>query len=281
MILLERQLTELCDAQPFQTSWAVTDLRDGRRVARHGEMPVPAASTRKVAILMACLRLVAAGRLDLDQALVIHARHQNNDSGCVRFLQPGLRLTLQDGLTLMIVVSDNACTAAIMELIDLDEVNRFSRDAGMEHTRHVASAPASSLLNDPTPACLEAINTTTANDMCGLLAAITHGSRDDRAAARLGCTTALCHLALEIMAGQQFRCGLPRLLPTGTKVAHKTGKGPSNESDAGILYRDAEPILAIAVYTHHIPVELADGRPGRVAAAECIAGVAAICWRSA
>jgi beta-lactamase class A len=275
---LRERLDALSDAQPFDTSWALTDLRSGETVSRHGDVAVPAASTRKVAILMTCLAQVAEGRLDLERRLVIEARHQRNDSGCVRFLRPDLALTLHDALTLMMIVSDNSCTAAIMELIDLDAVNRFSRAAGMTRTRHVASAPASSGLTDPTPADLTDVNSTTADDMCRLLVGIVRGAADESAAAQLGSTPALCRLALDIMAGQQFRCGLPSLLPTSTKVAHKTGAGPSNESDVGVVYRGGEPLFAIAVHTRHIPVQLTDGRPGRALARAHIGALAVACW---
>src|SRR5215475_134553 len=103
-------------------------LRNGDTADGSGDTRVPAASTRKIAILFACLRLVASGMLDLGQRIVIEARHQFNDSGCVRFLRPNLPLTMIDALTLMIVVSDNSCTAAIMEMMGLEAVNRFSRD---------------------------------------------------------------------------------------------------------------------------------------------------------
>lgn len=275
--LLDR-LAALSGKQPFSVTWSLVDLRTAAQLDLGGDAVVPAASTRKIAILMACLARVAAGTMRLDQRLVIEARHQNNDSGCLRFLRPGLSLTLFDALTLMIIVSDNCCTAAILELIDLDEINRYSRAAGMVRTRHVAVAPASSLLNEPTPAGLDGINTTTANDVAGLLAAIVAGSRDEAAAARLGCDTRLCRMALDILAGQQFRCGLPRLLPTGTRVAHKTGVGPSNESDAGVVYRDGIPIFALAVYTHAIPVTLKDGLPGRAIARDHIAELARQSW---
>ena len=253
---LEDQLNALSDAQPFLTSWAFADLRWGGRIARHGDIAVPAASTRKIAILMTCLSLVAARQLDLEQRVVIEARHQRNDSGCVMLLRPHLALTLHDALTLMIVVSDNSCTAAIMELIDLDTVNRYSKAAGMTRTRHVASAPPSSFLTDPTPADLSGVNTTSAHDMCGLMIAITNGARNPGAATKLGCTSELCRLALDTMASQQLRCSLPRLLPTGTRIAHKTGAGPSNESDVGVIYRNGEPLFVLAAYTYNIPVNV-------------------------
>jgi beta-lactamase class A len=241
---LERLLQGLSEVQPFQVSWAIINLGNGDKADRNGDTRVPAASTRKIAILIACLRLVASGRLDFEQRVVIEARHQINDSGCVRFLRPNLPLTLLDALTLMIVVSDNSCTAAIMEMVGLEAVDRFSRDVGMTQTRHVASAPAKSLLNEATPDDFSIVNSTSANDMCRLLAAVVAGTSDESAAAGLGCTPPLCRLALDIMAGQQLRCGLPRLLPTGTRIAHKTGAGPSNESDVGVIYRGDAPLFA-------------------------------------
>jgi beta-lactamase class A len=197
-------------------------LCNGDKADRNGDTRVPAASTRKVPILIACLSLIASGRLDLEQRVVIEARHQLNDSGCVRFLRPNLTLTLLDALTLMIVVSDNSCTAAIMEMEGLEAVNRFTRDVGMTRTSHVASAPAKSHLNNATPDDLSMVNSTSANNMSHLLAAVVAGAGDEGAASGLGCTPPLCRLALDVMAGQQLRCGLPRLLPTGTRIAHKT-----------------------------------------------------------
>jgi beta-lactamase class A len=188
-------------------------------------------------------------------------------------------LTLLDALTLMIVVSDNSCTAAIMEMVGLEEVNRFSRDVGMTRTRHVASAPTKSLLNEATPDNLSIVNSTSANDMCRLLAAVVAGAGDEGAADGLGCTPPLCRLALDVMAGQQLRCGLPRLLPTGTRIAHKTGAGPSNESDVGVIYRGDAPLFAACVYTHHIPIALKDGRPGRSLALDHVSEIALACWR--
>jgi beta-lactamase class A len=81
------------------------------------------------------------------------------------------------------------------------------------------------------------------------------------------------------MAGQQLRCALPRLLPTGTRIAHKTGAGPSNESDVGVIYRGDTPLFAACVYAHHIPIALKDGRSGRGLALDHISEVALACWR--
>ena len=82
---LETHLRSLDGAVPFQTAWSVIDLRTGQRWSSNGGVCVPAASTRKIAILMACLQEVHAGVLKLDEKIQIEARRRQNDSGVLRF----------------------------------------------------------------------------------------------------------------------------------------------------------------------------------------------------
>jgi beta-lactamase class A len=268
------------EGAPFQTGWSILDFHSGQRWSKQGDVSVPAASTRKIAILMTCLQHVHAGKLDLDDKILIEPRHQDNDSGIVRFLRPNLTITLYDALMLMIIVSDNAGTAAVVERVGLPAVNAFSAGLGMKGTRHVASAPSRSFFTSPTPADLTKINVTTPDDMILLLLALVEGAGDETAAARLGVTSKLCQLAIEILRNQQFRQCIPKLLPTETIVAHKTGGGPSTESDAGIVYRDGKPFYVIAVYTHHNPVAMPDGSSGRSAAREHIANISFDVWNA-
>ena len=43
---LVQRLNELCDPQPFQTSWFLKDLATGAHADRLGNVPVPSASTK-------------------------------------------------------------------------------------------------------------------------------------------------------------------------------------------------------------------------------------------
>jgi len=86
--LVER-LNELCDAVPFRASWYVKDLAMGACADRLGDVPVPSASTRKISIMMAALSAVHAGKLALDQKVVVEARWQDNDSGTFQHLTRG------------------------------------------------------------------------------------------------------------------------------------------------------------------------------------------------
>jgi len=271
---LTARMHGLCDSLPFQTSWYLRDLRTGRSADRLGETVVPSASTRKISILMAALAAVHAGRLALDRPVAIEARFQDNDSGTFQHLTPGFRITLRDCLVMMIIVSDNTCTGTVVELLGLEPLQRYCASIGLTRTTHRFGIPPK-LGRDH---ALDQVTTTTPSDQGRLLEMILAGADDPAAAARLGCTPALCRLALDILSWQKFNSRLPSLLPQGTQVAHKTGTGARGYMDAGIVYRDGAPRFILTVYTEHVPETLPDGTPGFAAANQLIGRLARLCW---
>ena len=118
MQALVKQLNQLCDAQPFHTGWYLKDLRTGDTAQRHGDVAVPSASTRKIAIMMAALKAVNDGKLTLDQPVTIDAKYQDNNSGTFQHLQPGFTIQFRDALVMMIIVSDNTCTGTVVDMVD-------------------------------------------------------------------------------------------------------------------------------------------------------------------
>jgi beta-lactamase class A len=271
---LATRLHALCDALPFQTSWFVKDWRSGATAHRLGDVPVPSASTRKISILMAALAAVHAGTLTLEQPVTIEARYQDNDSGTFQHLTPGFWITFRDALVMMIIVSDNTCTGTVVDLIGLGSLQRYCESVGLKATIHRFGIPPK-LGPDHT---LEQVTTTTPGDQGLLLELIYRGTTDETAAARLGCTSALCRLAMDILSWQKLKTRLPSLLPAGTKIAHKTGTGSRGFMDAGIVFKDDRPLFTLAAYTEHVPAALPDGTPGFAAANLVIGRMARACW---
>ena len=271
---LVRRLNALCEEQPFHTGWYLKALRTGEVAQRNGDVVVPSASTRKIAILMAALAAVNEGRLRLDQPVTIEAKYQDNDSGTFQHLQPGFTIQLRDALVMMIIVSDNTCTGHVADLVGLDRVNALCRSIGMTGTTHRFGIPQKGLGHDHP---LEAVNTTTPADVGLLLELILRGADDPATAARLGCTPELCQLALDILSWQKLRNRLPSLLPAGTKVANKTGTGIRNNNDAGIVYQGDEPVFVLTIYTENVPENLPD-MSGYAAATLLIGRLARVCY---
>ena len=275
MDALVRDLNAMCDEMPFHTGWYLKDLRSGTTAHRKGDVVVPSASVRKIAIMMAALRAVHRGRYSLDQRVPIEAKYQKNDSGCFQHLQPDFSVSFRDALAMMIIVSDNTCTGAIADMVGLDQINDFSHSVGMGGTAHRHGFPPLPL--DPNHP-VEYTNATTPNDVGLLLDRILEGTREPDAAENLGCTMDLCHLALEILSWQKLRTRLPSLLPLGTKVAHKTGTGARNYNDAGVIYLGDEPLFILSVFTEDVPVDLTDGTPGHAATSQLIGKMCRACY---
>jgi beta-lactamase class A len=258
---LAGRLDALCDPLPFHVGWYLKDLRGGTEADRNGDVVVPSASTRKVAILMTALAAVRRGELALDGPIPIPPEYHHNDSGVLQHLTPGITLPLRDVLMLMIIVSDTACTATTIDLVTLDGVNAFCTALGMRGTAHRRPMGGKE-------------NVTSPRDMGLLLDTITRGAMDPAVASRIGCTPELCAVALDILGRQKLRTRLPSLLPEGTRIAHKTGTGKGVFNDAGIVYAAEEPAFILAAYTNGVPPALPDGTPGFAAAATLIGTLA-------
>jgi beta-lactamase class A len=271
---LAQRLNDLCDALPFQTSWYLKDLTTGATSDRRGDVPVPSASTRKISIMMAALAAVHAGKLSLDQKVTVEAKYQDNDSGTFQHLTPGFWLTFRDALVMMIIVSDNTSTGMVVDQVGLEAVQRYCESLGMKGTIHRFGIPPR-LGADHT---LDQVTSTTPNDQGLLLELILRGTSDAAVAARLGCTTELVRLGLDILTWQKLRTRLPSLLPAGTKIAHKTGTGSRGYMDAGIIWKSDRPQCILTAYTDHVPAALPDGTPGFAAAAQLIGRMARLCY---
>lgn len=277
MDALAAELHAICDAAPFTTSWYVRDLVGGGTAHRLGHEPTPSASTRKIVFMMATLRAVREGRLDLAQTVVAEARMMRGVvSGVLYHMTPGLSFPLRDAILQMIITSDNICTGIIGELIEPDEVNALCRAIGMTGTTIRHMVPPRDMPDD---ADFDFVASTTPCDQGLLLERILAGTGDATAAASMGVTPELCRLAMQILGWQVYRNGIAGLLPGGTHVASKTGSGRNGKMEAGIVYRGDRPRYVLAAYTDRVPPMLPDETPGHAAATAMIARLSQACWR--
>lgn len=270
------KLNALCEDEPYVTGWYLKDLKTGATADRNGDVVFPSASTRKISIMMAALAAVHAGTLSLDAPFVIEKQYQDNNSGVFQFLSTGITITFRDALIMMIIVSDNACTGKIVDMLGLDAINAYTRRVGMVGSTHRYNIPPKTGRDH----ALEEANTTTPADVGRLLELILQGTTDEAVAARLGVTTDLCKLALEILLMQRLTARLPNQLPSEARVAHKTGTGVlgRNNNDAGIIFQGDTPLFILTVYTEHLPVNMPSGTSGYLHAGLMIAKMAKVAY---
>jgi len=231
---LEERLTAVAESSPGRLGVAARDDRgwswsfDAGRVSR-------SASTIKVPILVTVLRLVEQGRLDLGDHVAI-AAFEDRVGGCgpLSLLPSVTSLPLVEALRLMIALSDNDATNAVLDhaaLLQSGEVGRLLVEVPTRHTR--LQRP----MMDPASVAAGLENETCPQDLVDLLVALRTGRL-------LG--PDLTRLAIGILRAQQFVAGLPATLPAGVVSASKTGELPGLRADLALMERD-ERWVAVAV----------------------------------
>jgi len=114
---------------------AAVDVSSGRRHERDAHVSLPAASTIKVLISAALWSNACAGRIDPEQRVRAGAAPFPGGGGLLESLHPDTTLTLAELDLLMLAISDNAATNAVIDVVGMDAVNDLGRALGLEHTR--------------------------------------------------------------------------------------------------------------------------------------------------
>ncbi|HEV8150974.1 MAG TPA: serine hydrolase [Gemmatimonadales bacterium] len=227
-------------------------LRDpgsGLRIELNPDQRFHAASTMKIAVLIELGRRIDAGELSWDDSLQIRNQFASIVDGSPYTLDPasdgdstvyaamGTRWTLRRLATRMIVRSSNLATNLLVERLGAPRISATIRRLGVDSMvvlRGVEDGKAYEKgLN----------NTTTARDLASLLVALAEG----RAAKPMTCAE-----LLRILEAQEFNDGIPAGLPTGTRVAHKTGEITATWHDAALVYPSVGGPYALVVLTRGI-----------------------------
>ena len=221
---------------------AVRDFESDFRFALHSDRLFHAASTIKVAILLALFRAVDEGRLRLTDPLHVRNRFRsaqdgspfrldsNTDGYPQLYRSIGRTALLSDLAKNMIIWSSNLATNLLLEHIGLDYATQTLPAAGVSGV-HLRRGVEDNKAHD------EGVNNeTTANGLIELFTAL----RGDFL------STKSCDAVIHILLGQKFDSMIPAGLPTHATVAHKTGEISMVCHDAGIVYLpERQPYLVV------------------------------------
>jgi beta-lactamase class A len=218
---MRSEIRALAAAAPGELSVVVVGA-DGLIVDVDGGREVPAASTIKVPILVTALERVAAGTSRLQEPVPI-GPDRVGGSGALSLLPSVTELPLVETLRLMIALSDNDATNAVIALVGLEAVGQTCRRLGLAQT-HLRRA-----LMDF--AAIEAgiNNVTCARDLAQLMSGLRM---------REALPDAETVVALDLLAEQQFLDGLPALLPETVSHANKTGELSGVRHDMALVEHD-------------------------------------------
>jgi beta-lactamase class A len=240
---LDEQLERLAAERKVRAiAVALHDIESGLRFSLQGDRWFHAASTIKVAVLLAVFRAADEGRLQLDDSLHVRNRfisatdgspfHLNRDSDAMPELYKRLGRVakiseLAEG---MIVASSNLATNLLLDYLTVEYARNVLREAqvdGVDLRRGVEDHAAHERgIN----------NQVTANGLLRLLSAL----RGDFLSAKSK------EQAIHILLEQRFDSMIPAGLPAHAVVAHKTGEISTACHDMGIVYLpEREPYLAV------------------------------------
>jgi beta-lactamase class A len=114
---LATQLAQRAAQVSATVAYAIVPLDGGAAIRANADLPLPTASAVKLYLLAALFAADAAGRLSLDERVAYSADHYTRGSGVLKLLAPGLAPTLRDHARLMIAVSDNVATNAVIRAL--------------------------------------------------------------------------------------------------------------------------------------------------------------------
>ncbi|MCC7208198.1 MAG: serine hydrolase [Anaerolineae bacterium] len=235
-----------------QIGVAIRHIESGVELMIGADTPVPLASVVKIPVLVEAFNQLGQGRFTLDERWPLAHDDKALGSGILRYLDDGLALTVRDLITLMTIISDNSATDILMARLGLANIDAHMHRLGLTHTHVVRSLNDifTDMLPSPDPdqdiyalarwesehgvrrdgfsySLGDDNNVSTPREMTRLVEMIFKGDVLDRAA---------CDAMLDILLKQQLNDRIPRFLPAGTRVAHKTGTFSGVRNDSGVIY---------------------------------------------
>ena len=100
-----------------------------------GDERVRTASTIKIAVMVEAWAQVAEGRAKWSDELTLTKEKKVSGAGILPELDEGLRLTLRDGVRLMMTLSDNTATNLVVDRLTADAVNARMASLGLREVR--------------------------------------------------------------------------------------------------------------------------------------------------
>lgn len=220
------------------------NLDTGETYSFKGEERVRTASTIKTAIMVEAYAQVAEGKVKWTDELVLTKEKKVGGSGILFEFSDGLKLTFRDAVNLMMVISDNAATNLVLDVVTCDAVNSRMDLLGLKNTlslRKVFGGGESKAWADPVLKTF-GLGVTTPKEMVTLLEKIEKGEIVSKEAS--GDMIAL-------MKRQQTQNGIGRSL-LDVPIASKSGALDRLRSEAGIIYTRRGRI-AMAITTDDMP----------------------------
>ena len=192
-----------------------------------------AASTMKVPVMIELYKQQAQGKFNLSDTIVLknefksivdgslYAMNIGDDSDDDVYNKINQKVTLREIMVPMITTSSNLATNVLIEIVAAKKVTQTMRDLGASKIEVLRG------VEDQKAYDLGLSNATTARDLVMIMKAIAKGN-----AGNANDTKEM----LAILKAQKWNDMIPKYLPDGIEVAHKTGSITGVHHDAAIVF---------------------------------------------
>ncbi|MBI4317798.1 MAG: serine hydrolase [Chloroflexi bacterium] len=199
---------------------AVKHLITGEFAQVNGDRVFESASLYKVPVMYETFHREAERRLSFAEIVTVTEKAATSYDDGEPTAPVSSTMTIDEAVYRMIVYSDNTAAHVLLDSLDVWRINQTMNALGLKGTEILHG------------------ERTTPVDMLRLLDLIATGRAVDADRSRA---------MLRLLLSQAVRDRIPRYLPAGTRVAHKTGNWTKVRHDAGIIYGPRGPFVVAAL----------------------------------
>ena len=220
------------------------NLDTGETYSYSGDERVRTASTIKVAVMIEAWARVAEGKAKWTDELVLTKAARYSGSGILPEMSDGLRLSLQDCVRLMMLLSDNTATNMVLDYLGTDSVNERMSSLGFKSTRLMRRVGGGGDTKEGKLADNKrfGLGATTPHEMVDILEKLERGQIVNATASKE---------MIDLMKREQARFAIGRTIQD--TVATKYGALDALRSCVGIVY-SKQGRIAMAITVDEMPV---------------------------
>ena len=213
----------------------VEDLDAQQEISCNANTLIPSASLVKVPIMLSCFYAAQDGKISLRDTIALKSSEKVSGSKVLGKEPAGAIFTVEELFDPMITRSDNAAANILINFLGFDTLNLYFKKMGLKNTNIARK------MMDFEERKEGVENYTTAQDMAYLLEELYYKkflSKD------------VSEKCLELLGQQKINDRIPRKLPKGTYVVHKTGLERHICHDVGIVFTNKGNFLICVLAKH-------------------------------
>lgn len=239
-VLLEKEILTLAETYSVRIGVYAKNLKTNEEIKINADSLFPTASVIKLPILVTLFQKAKDGFINLDREILIPSQDKVGGAGVIRYFDGDTKIKLIDAAILMIILSDNTATNAVIDQFankhddKLEAVNSTMEKLGLKNTKLLNKAFSYSTKKNTPEAKRFGLGYSSPFEMGKLLKMIySHQVIDSQYSERI----------LSILKNQQDDTMIRRYLPydklkenESIIVANKTGAVDRSRIDIGIVY---------------------------------------------